>query len=82
MGYGKDLFFGRLRVKSSATVMNSSRSLLGSPNRRIAAIALAILALDQFTKALVLKFLPNDWDDKWVIRGFFRFVHWQNTGAA
>jgi len=62
--------------------MNSSRSLLGSPNRRIVAIALAILAIDQFTKALVLRFLPNVWDEKTIIEGFFKFVHWQNTGAA
>jgi signal peptidase II len=82
MGCGKDLFFGRWRVKSSATVMNSSSSLLGTPNRRIAAIALVILAVDQFTKALVLRFLPNVWDEKTVIDGFFKFVYWQNTGAA
>jgi len=62
--------------------MNSSRSLLGTPNRRIAVIALVILAVDQFTKALVLRFLPNDWDERTVIDGFFKFVHWQNTGAA
>src|SRR6185437_1337965 len=82
MGYGKDLFFRRWRVKSSATVMNSSSSLLGTPNRRIAAIALVILAVDQFTKALVLRFLPNVWDEKTVIDGFFKFVYWQNTCAA
>src|SRR5436190_983183 len=35
MGCGKDLFFGWLQVKSSATVMNSGRSLLGSPIGRI-----------------------------------------------
>ena len=63
--------------------MNSSRSLLDSPNRRIAAIALVILAVDQFTKALVLRFLPSPFlDEKVVIKGFFKFVHWQNTGAA
>ena len=82
MGYGKDLFFGRSMVKSSAFVMNSSRSLLSTPNRRIAAIALVILAIDQFTKALVLRFLPIVWDERTVIDGFFKFVHWQNTGAA
>ena len=83
MGYGKDLFFGRLQVKSSATVMNSNRSLLGTPNRRIAAIALAILAVDQLTKALVLRFLPNPFlDEKVVIDGFFKLVYWENTGAA
>jgi len=62
--------------------MNTSRSLLGSPNRRIAAIALLILVVDQFTKALVLRFLPNMWDEKTVVEGFFKLVHWQNTGAA
>jgi len=62
--------------------MNSSSSLLGTPNRRIAAIALVILALDQLTKALVLRFLPVVWDERTVIDGFFKFVHWQNTGAA
>ena len=83
MGYGKNLFFGRLQVKSSASVMSSSSSLLGTPNRRIAAIALVVLAVDQFTKALVLRFLPVAFlDEKTVIGGFFKFVHWQNTGAA
>jgi signal peptidase II len=62
--------------------MNSSHSILGTPNRRIAAIALIVLAVDQFTKALVLRFLPNVWDEKTVLAGFFKLVHWQNTGAA
>jgi signal peptidase II len=62
--------------------MNPSRSLLSSPNRRIAAIAMLVLAVDQITKALVLRFLPNVWDEKMVLPGFFRLVHWQNTGAA
>jgi signal peptidase II len=50
-------------------------------NRRIAALALVILALDQFTKWLVLQTLDIG-DEKTVIPGFFRFVHWVNTGAA
>lgn len=62
--------------------MNQIRSLLRTPNRRIAAIALTVLALDQFTKALVLQFLPNVWDEKTVVPGFFKVVHWHNTGAA
>jgi lipoprotein signal peptidase len=37
--------------------MNFVRSLLASRNRRIAVIALAVLALDQLTKAIVLHFL-------------------------
>ena len=62
--------------------MNQILSLLRTPNRRIAAIALVVLALDQFTKALVLQFLPNVWDEKAVVPGFFKVVHWHNTGAA
>jgi signal peptidase II len=62
--------------------MNLVRSLLGTPNRRIAAIALMVLVVDQATKAIVLRFLPNVWDERNVLPGFFKLVHWQNTGAA
>ncbi len=48
---------------------------------RIALIALAVVALDQFTKGLVLKLLGYA-QEKIVVEGFFKFVHWQNTGAA
>src|SRR5271170_6057237 len=50
-------------------------------NRRIALIALAVLALDQATKLLVLRLLGPT-QERVVIDGFFRFVHWGNTGAA
>jgi len=50
-------------------------------NRRIAALALVVFALDQFTKWLVLKTLPA-YHEKIIIEGFFKFVHWGNTGAA
>ncbi len=50
-------------------------------NRRIAALALVVFALDQFTKWLVLKTLPA-YHEKIIIDGFFKFVHWGNTGAA
>lgn len=62
--------------------MDLIRSPLGTPNRRITAIALLVLAADQLTKELVLQFLPNVWDEKTVLPGFFKLVHWQNTGAA
>jgi len=62
--------------------MNLIRSLLRTPNRRIAALALLVLAVDQLTKAIVLQFLPNVWDERTVLPGFFKIVHWQNTGAA
>lgn len=56
-------------------------SWLGTPNRRIAALALFLYALDQGTKWLVLRALPLG-DERVVIDGFFKFVHWGNTGAA
>lgn len=56
-------------------------SWLGTPNRRIAALALSIYALDQGTKWLVLQSLPPG-AERVVIDGFFKFVHWGNTGAA
>jgi len=52
-----------------------------TPNRRIALIALALLAVDQLAKALVLRFLGYA-QEKVVLAGFFKFVHWGNTGAA
>ncbi len=62
--------------------MNPVRSFLRTRNRRIAAIALVLLALDQITKAIVLRLLPAMGDEKMMLEGFFKFVHWQNTGAA
>jgi len=56
-------------------------AILRTPNRRIGLIALAIVALDQFTKGLVLRLLGYA-QEKIIVEGFFKFVHWQNTGAA
>src|SRR5438067_8605749 len=56
-------------------------SILRTPNRRIAAIGLLVIALDQVTKQIVLHVLGYA-QEKVVIPGFFKFVHWGNTGAA
>ncbi|MCX6928469.1 MAG: signal peptidase II [Verrucomicrobia bacterium] len=61
--------------------MSLLNSLLRTPNRRIALIAAVVIALDQLTKQIVLRFLPYA-QEKVVIDGFFKFVHWGNTGAA
>lgn len=61
--------------------MDFLKQLLRTPNRRIAAIALAVYALDQWTKWLVLNALPLG-AERVVIDGFFKLVHWGNTGAA
>jgi signal peptidase II len=50
-------------------------------NWRILNLALAIIIFDQLTKLLVLKYLGFA-EEKIVIDGFFKFVHWGNTGAA
>jgi signal peptidase II len=57
------------------------KAMAATPNRRIAAVALGIIGFDQLTKLLVLQFLGFE-QDKVVIPGFFKFVHWGNTGAA
>src|SRR5262245_2388707 len=56
-------------------------AILGTPSRRIAFIALLVVTLDQITKRIVLNVLPG-YDEKVIIPGFFKFVHWGNTGAA
>jgi signal peptidase II len=61
--------------------MAAAQFVFTKSNRRIAALALSVLALDQFTKWLVLRLLDIG-DEKVIINGFFKFVHWGNTGAA
>ena len=50
-------------------------------NWRILWLALGVIALDQLTKFVVLKYL-GFYEERIVLKGFFRFVHWHNTGAA
>lgn len=61
--------------------MQLVKTLFGSPGRRVAAVALAVLGLDQLSKAIVLHSLGYA-QEKTVIEGFFKLVHWGNTGAA
>ncbi|HVU99914.1 MAG TPA: signal peptidase II [Verrucomicrobiae bacterium] len=59
-------------------------SLVRTANRRIAWISLLTVAIDQCAKQLVLHFLGSvpGMQEKQVIPGFFKLVHWANTGAA
>jgi signal peptidase II len=66
---------------ASHSTMSLFKWMLQTPNRRIGLIALAIIGLDQLTKAIVLRFLGYA-QEKVVVAGFFRFVNWGNTGAA
>jgi len=61
--------------------MKALNGLFHKPSRRIAAVGLLVLALDQLTKQLVLNYLGYA-QEKVVLAGFFKFVHWGNTGAA
>ena len=47
----------------------------------MAILALVIFVSDQLTKLIVLNYLSQT-DEKIVLDGFFKFVHWGNTGAA
>jgi signal peptidase II len=61
--------------------MAAADSIFTKSNRRIFALALVILVLDQLTKWLVLKTIP-EYDEKIIIPGFFNLAHRANTGAA
>ena len=52
-----------------------------SANRRMVWLALVVFMLDQAAKLLVLRFLGPT-QERVVVAGFFKFVHWENTGAA
>ncbi len=52
-----------------------------NPTWRIAILALVIFVFDQLTKLVVLNYLGLS-DEREVVKGFFKFVHWANTGAA
>lgn len=55
--------------------------LLRTPNRRIAVIAAVIYGLDQLTKYFVVRLLDRG-EERVIVDGFFKLVHWGNTGAA
>lgn len=47
----------------------------------MAGVALAVLLADQSSKWMVLRWLDTA-EERVVVEGFFRFVHWTNRGAA
>ena len=52
-----------------------------SPLLRLLLIAIAVIVVDQATKLMVMDHLKLGDQREWV-EGFFRLVHWGNTGAA
>lgn len=61
--------------------MNAENPSPRPPTRRLLAVAAGIYALDQLTKYFVLQFLGQG-QERVIVDGFFKFVHWGNTGAA
>jgi len=61
--------------------VNHWRDILQTPKGRVAAIAGGVLAADQISKLIVIRFLGFQME-KVIVPGFFKFVHWGNTGAA
>lgn len=49
--------------------------------RKMAGVAAGVYLADQLSKFAVLRFI-GEWDQRIVLDGFFKFVHWGNTGAA
>lgn len=72
---------GHVKTVNSIILSRLLNSFWKSPNRRIALFAIVIYGLDQATKWLVLRSLPEG-SERVLIEGFFRLVHWGNTGAA
>ena len=52
-----------------------------TPNLRLGFVALLTFVCDQLSKFVVMQFLGFR-EEVVVIEGFFRLVHWGNTGAA
>jgi signal peptidase II len=61
--------------------LESSLRMKFNADARIAILAGIIVVVDQVTKLMVLNSLPYG-RELVMIDGFFRFVHWGNTGAA
>lgn len=61
--------------------MTVTKSIFQKSNRRIAIVAAIVFALDQLTKWIVVQTLGIG-EERILIPGFFKFVHWVNTGAA
>ncbi len=57
------------------------RAMNWSAHRRMVWLALVVFVLDQAAKLLDVRFLDLT-QERVVIAGFFKFVHWENTGAA
>ena len=62
--------------------MAANSFILEKSNRRIFGLALAVLALDQLTKWLILNSSIMEGDERVIIPGFFNLAYRVNTGAA
>src|SRR5256884_935460 len=69
-----------------STRLNSSHGYISYAvfclKKKIALIALVVTIADQLTQEIVRHTLEYASGEKVIIPGFFKFVHWGNTGAA
>lgn len=61
--------------------MSATNPSSRAATRHLLVVAAIAYGLDQLTKYLVLQFLGHG-QERVIIDGFFRFVHWGNTGAS
>jgi len=61
--------------------MSNLGTIWRNSNCRIAILAAVVFSLDQLTKWFVVRSIGT-FDEKILIKGFFKFVHWGNTGSA
>ena len=61
--------------------MSATNFIFEKSNRRIFSLALFVLTLDQITKWIVVKTIP-EYQENLIIPGFFNLTHRSNTGAA
>jgi signal peptidase II len=71
----------RDRLAGKSPMMNTENPSPRPPTRRLLVVAALVYGFDQLTKYLVLQFLGQG-QERVIVDGFFRFVHWGNTGAA
>jgi signal peptidase II len=64
-----------------ASKMSTANPLPRAATRHLLVVGALVYGFDQLTKYLVLQFLGQG-QERVIIEGFFRFVHWGNTGAA
>jgi len=78
---GRQWMDGALRTAHALNRQNDGPVVLGFSAPHDVWVALVVLSADQITKQIVLRYLQYS-EQHVILDGFFKFVHWGNTGAA